>query len=569
MNRFYFFISVMLVLGCIQTNATVLEGRVCSTIQSNDTKHTPAACTVFTFSKGEQVFFGGNNDYVNLDSYYWVDPGNDQRYGAIWIGFPDNVQQGINEKGLAYDSNGLPRVDVNPHLERTPVLGSYTSYPIQILHQCATVQEVINWVNSHQWHSFMHDQMHFADITGDAVIISVGKEDEIVFTHKPPGDGFLVSTNFNVANPANGFGYPCWRYDRATELLREMVNKQELLTARDVAKVLDAVHVEGGSSWTLASLLTDLTHGLVYLYYFYQFDRPVVLDIKEELANPRNPGPLSQLFPQDVQQEATYRYEKILEKAQNCQKIGLIWLVLLFISLISMIGFSIHRRKINVFWILATICLGPLALIDRIIVEIRQIKNIWIIILLETIGDVIPAMIAYILFLVIIIFIPSAQTSWLPQLFLILIFPVLLACFLFHGLPLSSITKMNYGLFLKQRFPHCLVVTNLGMGGMSIVAFPLFFQSINTCSVLPFNVWILLTWWAIAVLGALSASLTIFFYEYWSIRAGLRAWSVLVRNMGYFYTPSWRKLGLWILFSYVVLLGGMVMGVILRNVYLS
>jgi len=83
MKRFYLFISVILILGCIQTNATVLEGKVGSTIQSNDPKHTPAACTVFAFSKGEQVFFGGNDDYINLDSYYWVDPGNDQRYGVI------------------------------------------------------------------------------------------------------------------------------------------------------------------------------------------------------------------------------------------------------------------------------------------------------------------------------------------------------------------------------------------------------------------------------------------------------------------------------------------------------
>ena len=35
----------------------------------------PAGCTVFTVSKGEQVFFGGNDDYISPDSYYWVDSG--------------------------------------------------------------------------------------------------------------------------------------------------------------------------------------------------------------------------------------------------------------------------------------------------------------------------------------------------------------------------------------------------------------------------------------------------------------------------------------------------------------
>ena len=81
----------------------------------------PAGCTVFTVAKGDQVFFGGNDDYINPDSDYWVDPGGAQGYGAIWIGTPDNVQQGVNEKGLAYDANGLPRCDVGtPYLQAHP-----------------------------------------------------------------------------------------------------------------------------------------------------------------------------------------------------------------------------------------------------------------------------------------------------------------------------------------------------------------------------------------------------------------------------------------------------------------
>ena len=101
-------------------------------------------CSVFTISKGNQVYFGGNDDWIDPDSYYWVDQGDAENYGVIWIGMPDNVRQGVNVKGLAYDANGLPRVDVNPHLEREPVPGDYNIYPLRILHECATVEEVIN-----------------------------------------------------------------------------------------------------------------------------------------------------------------------------------------------------------------------------------------------------------------------------------------------------------------------------------------------------------------------------------------------------------------------------------------
>jgi hypothetical protein len=129
-----------------------------------------------------------------------------------------------------------------------------------------------------------------------------------VFTRKPQGDGYLVSTNFNVANPANGYGYPCSCYETAQELLGTLVSRGGELTAQDATDALDAVHVEGGASWTIESLVADLPGGIVYLYCFHQFDQPVVLNLAEEIANPRAGGPLSRLFPEDVQQEGVAGY---------------------------------------------------------------------------------------------------------------------------------------------------------------------------------------------------------------------------------------------------------------------
>ncbi len=103
---------------------------------------------------------------------------------------------------------------------------------MQIMHECSTVKEVIDWINSHQRFPYMHDQMHFADKTGDAVIVSAGMDAEIVFTRKTQGDGFLVSTNFNVANPSNGYGYPCWRFDKANDLLEQLIDKKALSAMR-------------------------------------------------------------------------------------------------------------------------------------------------------------------------------------------------------------------------------------------------------------------------------------------------------------------------------------------------
>ncbi len=355
-----------------------------------------SGCTVITISKGDSVFFGGNDDYINPDSYYWVEPGDSSRYGVIWIGTPDNPQQGVNEKGLAYDSNGLPRVDVNPHSERIPVEGEYYHhYCMQIMHECSTVEEVTRWVSLHQRPPYMHDQLHFADRTGDAVVISAGKDGEMVLTRKEPGDGFLVSTNFNVANHANSFGYPCWRYDRASELLGQLIAGEGPVTSSDATNVMDEVHVDGGSSWTIETMVADLVNGLVYIYYFYQYDSPVVLNVKYELANPRAPGPLSMLFPADVREEAARRYREARSNLIFNKVVGIAWPAIVFVSLILLFTVCADFKRGLRFWLPAVIILGPVALLIRYLVNKRCRTTLCKSALTETVGNLVPVVISY------------------------------------------------------------------------------------------------------------------------------------------------------------------------------
>jgi hypothetical protein len=534
-------------------------------IRVADTGTMPSGCTVFTISKGGQVFFGGNDDYTNPDSYYWIDPADDGKYGAIWVGQPDNVQQGVNEKGLAYDANGLPRVDVNPHTEREPVTGGYTDYPIYILRECATVEEVIDWVNTHEWHSYMHDQMHFADATGDAVIISAGPDGEVVFIRKPSGDGFLVSTNFNVAQPSNGYGYPCWRYDRATEMLEQMVRQEGELNARDAADVLDAVHVEGANSWTIESMVADLPNGVVYLYYFHQFDRPVVLDVKEELASQRPEGPLSALFPDDVKEEAARRYQAIQAQAQRCQRVGIAWAVLVLASLALLIILCAGERRSLRFWVLPVILLGPLALLVWFVTGRGQRQGRWRSAMIEALGNIMPLVIAFVAYLVLLIMVPVVQGNAALQIMLVLGMPLLTCWLVFNGLLLVPVAGKKYARFLFQRLPQVMVTTNLGMAGIFIVVMPLVTLSIRMCSVFPVTAWTVLIWWGMTFLGALVGGLIVFLYEGWAVRRGFQGWSVLAGKQGEIRTPPWRRLWWWILLSYVMLFAGFAAGAFLMQ----
>lgn len=281
-----------------------------------------SGCTILTISQGGQVFFGGNDDYHSRDKTYWTDPGGDAAYGAIYFGAPNNIQQGFNEKGLAYDANGLPSSAVVDHDGILPGPGRYELYPIAILRECATVGEVIKWIAEHRWHTSMRDQLHFADASGDAVVVSVGVKGRVVYTRKRPGDAYLVSTNFNLANPQNG-DHPSWRYDLATRRASELL--QSKVSENQVASIMEAVHIENPRSFTVYTVVADLVSGQVTVYFMFQYDAPIVLDIQAELAKGPVQTSLRSIFPEST----VARADAALGRLNNANRartiIGFAW----------------------------------------------------------------------------------------------------------------------------------------------------------------------------------------------------------------------------------------------------
>jgi len=532
--------------------------------EPSDKKTFPSGCSIITISKGDSVFFGGNDDYINPDSYYWVEPGDSSRYGVIWIGKPDDPQQGVNEKGLAYDSNGLPRFELITHSERIPVKGEYYHhYIMQILHECSTVEEVIRWANLHQHYPYMHDQLHFADATGDAVIISAGKDGEMVFTRKPQGDGFLVSTNFNVVNPSNGFGYPCWRYDKASELLKQLIAREGPVTSKDARDVMDAVHVSKGSGWTIETMLADLVHGNVYIYYFFQYDRPVVLNVKYELSHPREPGALSKLFPEDVRQEAARRYHAPRANLRTNWIVGISWPLILLASLIL---FFLNRslfKKGFCFWLTAVVFLGPVALMAGFF-ALRRCKTTFCRnTIIETLGNLMPVVVSYTVGLTILVLSKlSGSVSWQIQVSMMFGLPIILGL-VFHITFLAPVSHKNAGRFLFQCFPLVLVTTFLGLGGIIPVALPLVNKSLNMSLLLPLSPLSVMTWWAIVVLGALPGGFLIFLFQRRAVKKEFRSWTILTVGDGEIMIPKWGNFWWWILISIGILITGLLIGVVL------
>lgn len=280
-TRFTMFILLALSLGCRD-----LPHVEC------DEGSQYGSCTIFTVTQGDVVLFGNNEDGGGMGTYIWLCPaqeiatpqGDISIYGAMALGYNYNdagsdgyAQGGLNSQGLCADGNAVPRVSLNPHPERE---SPFTYLIEQVLWTCSTVNETIEWFESHNMGAQWSAQIHFADASGDAMVASV-VDGEFTYTRKGSAH-FLVSTNFNLANTSSAFAYPCWRYDTATTMLEEIDSEGEL-TVEAVRDVLDAVHEEG-TYGTKYSNIFDLVDRVVYIYHDHDFEDVVRLDLDEELA---------------------------------------------------------------------------------------------------------------------------------------------------------------------------------------------------------------------------------------------------------------------------------------------
>jgi len=294
--KFNRIILIILIFSCLFTNIQITN--IVSTHSSNPDHQ---SCTIFTATVGDKVFFGNSEDYDMEGVYIWlipsqeIDPGTPEgkqlMHGMIFFGFYNNYfigdgvpQGGINDQGMCYDANGLPVAPLNDHPERND------TYPeihvgFQWLWELSNVEDAIEFFETHYFGTAVAAQIHYADAKGDAVVVSAGTDGEFAYT-RINDSNYLVSTNFNLANPSNGW-YPCERYDAACSILDD-VNSEEELTIDICREVLNAVAMY--QTW-YSNIFDPVSHD-VYIYYHHDFSKVVKLNLDDELAKivPGAPG---------------------------------------------------------------------------------------------------------------------------------------------------------------------------------------------------------------------------------------------------------------------------------------
>lgn len=272
----------------------------------------PHSCTIFTAVQGETVLFGDNWDYHEGELIIGYFPPSAEGYGSIHFGYLESkgsasytsYQRAVNDQGLAWAVNSIPKGKLNPHPEK-PYSYTEDEFLYTILKKAVTVEEAIRIAQKYNFGDSMIAQIHIADAGGDAVIIAPGRDGEIAFTRKPAGEGYLLSTNFNLAIPEKG---PVdFRWDTATSML-DTLGESQTLTTEFAGEILKAVHLNTLTTHTLHSNVIDLKNGDIYIYYMSQYDEAVKLNINEELAKGQRVIETRSLFPDDITEAGDASY---------------------------------------------------------------------------------------------------------------------------------------------------------------------------------------------------------------------------------------------------------------------
>lgn len=304
--------------------------------------HGPDAwgCSIFVAQVGDRVLFGNNIDDGNPETYYVVVPPKaDGDYGFVTLGFK-RPQGGLNTAGLAFDTNAVGVSSLNPHPELRHHPGGPVGIATEMLRRAASVEEALAIAAQYDWGEELRNQWFFADASGDAVVISAGPGGELAITRKARGDGHMISTNINRSNIA--LIRTCWRYRVIDRMLEQLVDSGQV-SIPAFTEILEASHQEavylrdGVLLNTEYSNIFDLATGEITLYYWFQFEDPLTLNLEEELSHGASRVRVRDLFPIEVVERAEAINQAHLERIERWRSFP--WLST-SLALTAMIGIA-------------------------------------------------------------------------------------------------------------------------------------------------------------------------------------------------------------------------------------
>jgi tetratricopeptide (TPR) repeat protein len=259
------------------------------------------ACYFILGKKNGRVLVGYNEDWYKSNSKYWVEhPSKKEKFGAVFFGFGGEfkiAQGGVNEKGLFFDGNAIPKQTLNDSLK-----SGRTAAPVpvfkSVLKQCATVEEALNYLNKYYIPFIKSVQIILADATGAYAVIDLNG----VVEKGSLSDGYRIITNFRSSDKQ----YFCYRYD----LTEAQLGKRFENTVEEFENLLmKARQTYPGA--TVYSTISELNTQKINLYYNHSLNNKIEIDLRKSLvAGEKGETELEKVFPKRMISELIKTWQK-------------------------------------------------------------------------------------------------------------------------------------------------------------------------------------------------------------------------------------------------------------------
>ncbi|MFK7972229.1 MAG: tetratricopeptide repeat protein [Bacteroidia bacterium] len=244
------------------------------------------ACSMYKITKNGKTIVGNNEDWISPNAQFWVEKGEDGKYGVIYVGLIDNFAQGaLNDAGLVFDGFSEPYLAINntEGKVKMPISEAVRT----VMQDYATVEEVEQYLKTIDLSSMVSGQLVFVDKSGTYLIV---EGDEFI-----SGDESEKSfSNFYYSQIASTDEVELDYYQSGLEYLASSKAKRSFDYCGEVMKSFASP-----KEYTQYSTIYDLEKLTIRVYLFHDFSTYKELDLKQELAKGNHTMMIPALFPKD------------------------------------------------------------------------------------------------------------------------------------------------------------------------------------------------------------------------------------------------------------------------------
>lgn len=244
-------------------------------------------CSMFKITLHGKTMVGNNEDYWNPNTRIWFEKGKTRKYGVCYVGY-DNFwpQGGMNEAGLVFDGFAMPYLAIKDTIGKKELDANFLKI---IMEKYSDVNEVKKYFANHNLTGLETSMFLFIDKTGRYLVV---QGDSLITGN----DQYYILSNFYPSQIKDESKIDIPFYHKAKRLLESYRDT----SISFCTSVMDTMHQErdwGGG--TMYTTLYDLKEGIIYLYYFHNYNHVVTFNLKQELEKGNHIFIMPKLFPED------------------------------------------------------------------------------------------------------------------------------------------------------------------------------------------------------------------------------------------------------------------------------